>query len=86
MTKERQSTSKTKVELIHADTVSGVEVNNYCKMGGSESKTERPPILNVFTQEELQNIHSGYSSIVGNQKTLTEPFLTVGISFFNNDN
>ena len=53
-------------------------------MGGSESKSERPQILNVFTQEELQNIHSGYNSIVGNQKALTEPFLTVGIPLFTN--
>ena len=55
-------------------------------MGGSESKKERPQILNVFTQEELQNIHSGYNSIVGNQKTLTEPFLTVGIPPFYKQN
>ena len=46
-------------------------------MGGSDSKSENTSSLTVFTPEERQNIHQVFSSIIGNQKTLTEPFLQV---------
>ena len=53
---------------------------NHYEMGTSESKGENSPNLNVFNQEERQNIHHVYNSIIGNQKTLTEPFLQVTVT------
>ena len=47
------------------------------KMGASESKDNEAQILQVFTEEEKRNVHKLYSHIVGNQKSLTDPFLKV---------
>ena len=46
-------------------------------MGGSKSKSEKTSSLTVITPEERQDIHQVFSSISGNQNTLTEPYLEV---------